>query len=66
MAQQAIDMTGMKIGRLTVVSRAENTKQNKAQWLCRCDCGNEVMVSRRHLKDFSTLKLWMLCKGASK
>lgn len=55
MAQQAIDMTGMKIGRLTVVSRAENTKQNKAQWLCRCDCGNEVVVSRRHLKDFSTL-----------
>ena len=55
MPQKAIDMTGMKIGRLTVISRAENTNQNKAQWLCKCDCGNEVIVSRRHLKDFSTV-----------
>lgn len=55
MAQQAVDMAGMRIGRLTVVSRAENTNQNKAQWLCKCDCGKEVVVSRRHLKDFSTL-----------
>ena len=55
MPQKAIDMTGMKIGRLTVISRADNTNQNKAQWLCVCDCGNKVIVSRRHLKDFSTV-----------
>lgn len=55
MARRAVDMAGMRIGRLTVISRAENTRQNKAQWLCECDCGNEVVVSRRHLKDMSTL-----------
>lgn len=55
MAHKAIDMVGMKIGRLTAISRAENTKQNKAQWLCKCDCGNTVVVSRRHLKDYSTV-----------
>lgn len=54
MPQQAVDMTGQRVGRLLIVSRAENTKQNKAQWLCRCDCGNEVIVSRRSLKDAST------------
>ena len=54
MANPAIDMTGMKVGHLTVLSRAENTSQNKAQWLCRCDCGNYTVVSRRHLKNAGT------------
>lgn len=55
MPQKAVDMTGMRVGRLTVISRAENTKQNKAQWLCQCDCGNTTVVSRKHLKDGSTV-----------
>lgn len=54
MSGQAVDMVGQRIGRLTVISRAENTRQNKAQWLCKCDCGNRIVVSRRHLKDSST------------
>lgn len=55
MAQKAVDMSGQKVGMLTVISRAENTKSNKAQWLCKCDCGNYTIVSRRHLKDYSTV-----------
>lgn len=50
MPQKAVDMAGMRIGRLTVISRAENTKNNKAQWLCKCDCGNMKVISRTHLK----------------
>lgn len=46
-------MTGNKYGRLTVVKRAENKisytksgkKQQTAQWLCKCDCGNKTFVS---------------------
>jgi hypothetical protein len=50
MGQPAIDMTGQVFGRLTVLERAENTKRNKAQWLCQCSCGNKTIVSRTHLK----------------
>lgn len=30
-------------GRLTVIGEAPN-KGNKCQWLCRCECGNELLV----------------------
>lgn len=35
----AADLIGMKFGRLTVVSRGENSKSGKAMWICVCDCG---------------------------
>ena len=38
------DLTGQRFARLTVVSRAENSKSNQTQWLCKCDCGNEAIV----------------------
>lgn len=46
------DLTGQKFGRLTVVSRAENAKNNRARWNCICDCGNPEMVTveATHLK----------------
>lgn len=34
-----IDKTGHKYGRFLVIKRVENTKFNKANWLCQCDCG---------------------------
>lgn len=39
-----IDMTGQRYGRLVVDHYVGNSK-----WLCRCDCGNETIVSRSHL-----------------
>lgn len=33
------NLVGKKFGKLTVISRAENTKDGKARWLCKCDCG---------------------------
>lgn len=39
-----IDIVGTRSGRWTVISRAENTKQGQAQYLCRCDCGNEKVL----------------------
>lgn len=34
------DITGQRFGRWTVISRAENSKDNRTQWLCKCECGN--------------------------
>ena len=38
------DLTGQTFGRLTVVERVKNDKYKDAYWLCRCICGNEVVV----------------------
>lgn len=38
------DLTGRKFHRLTAISRAHNSRSNQTQWLCRCDCGNEIVV----------------------
>lgn len=48
-----IDMTGNKYGLLTVL---ELSSQNNGaiKWLCRCDCGNEVIVAGNNLKNGHT------------
>ncbi len=48
---RAIDLTGKRIGRWTVVSRAQNDPKGGTVWLCRCDCGNEKTVSGIVLRD---------------
>jgi len=47
----AINLTGKKFGRLTVLSRAENDPvAGLVRWLCRCDCGNEIVVKSQPLR----------------
>ena len=41
--------TGKTYNRLTVVSRAEN-KGARAAWLCRCECGNKLVVDGKKLR----------------
>ena len=41
-------------GYLTVIARAENDKDNRAQWLCKCKCGNEVIVRGKSLRSGNT------------
>ena len=46
----AIDLTGRKFGRLTVVERDCNDHTNKyAWWVCRCECGNYIVASSSSL-----------------
>lgn len=44
-----IDLTGQKFGRLIVVRRAEN-KHGRVAWLCKCDCGKEIITTSYLLK----------------
>ena len=52
------DITGQRFGRLTVTSRTENyimpSGGQKAQWVCKCDCGNTKVVTTTHLKSGHT------------
>ena len=57
------DLTGRRFGRLTVLERVEDYRcetwypwlekpivNKTAQWLCRCDCGNEKVVIGANLR----------------
>lgn len=47
-ASNSLDLTGQRFGRLVVVKRAENhifpSGKQKSRWLCKCDCGNEIVI----------------------
>ena len=45
-----IDITNNKYGKLTVIKRVENDKNNRAQWLCQCECGNTVIYTGTTLR----------------
>ena len=46
---KAEDLTGRRFGNLKVLERAKN-RNGRVCWLCRCDCGNEKVVSAHDLK----------------
>lgn len=48
-----IDLTGSRFGRLVVVERAENIGRT-TRWLCRCDCGNTVVVRQPDMRSGRT------------
>lgn len=43
------DLTGKKFDRLTVIERKGRTKENRALWLCKCECGKTKLVSTKDL-----------------
>lgn len=43
------DRTGDTYGRLTVISHNGKDKHGKHLWLCRCECGNDKIVSSDNL-----------------
>lgn len=47
--RSAEDLAGRRFGRLTVIRKAE-TQNNRTRWFCRCDCGEEKIVTSRDLK----------------
>lgn len=53
MANHIKDMTGQRVGRLTIVGRVDsNTSQ--ARWLCLCDCGNYITAYGGNLRRGNT------------
>lgn len=46
-----IDETGNRYGRLTVIERVPPPNRRKsAHWLCKCDCGEEIVVNGSDLR----------------
>lgn len=49
-----IDLTGQRFNKLLVLKRVENSKNGKAQYLCKCDCGKQTIVEAYRLKSGNT------------
>lgn len=49
-AHNLVEMAGQKFNRMLVIERAGTSKDRKALWKCRCDCGIEKIVSGRDLR----------------
>jgi len=62
-----IDEVGNRYGRLLVLKRAENKKNNnKAYWECQCDCGNKCIVMGTLLRKGNTQSCGCLQKEIAK
>lgn len=50
-----IDLTGKRFGRLVVIEQDDFVKYDRPRWLCRCDCGNEIVVRGNSLRQGDTV-----------
>ena len=48
------DETGKRYGRLTVIEKHHQDKRREWHWLCKCDCGNQTVVSGNKLRSGHT------------
>jgi len=55
MGRKLDDLTGNRYGRLIVLKRVENDKHGSTRWSCRCDCGNEKVISGSNLRSGKTI-----------
>lgn len=67
-----IDISGLRYGRLLVISYAGVAKNGGSMWLCRCDCGKEAAFNSGHLRHGGTkscgclLSEWASSMGANR
>ena len=50
LSRRRLNLTGQRFGKLTVLSPAGNINGLTA-WVCRCDCGREIVVLTKRLRD---------------
>jgi len=49
------DVTGCHFGKLTVIRYEGSTKDDRARWLCKCECGKETIVLLTSLTSGNTV-----------
>lgn len=52
---KALELTGMKVGRLTVVGPAAHEPGQHRNWTCMCECGNTTVLRASQVKSGSVL-----------
>lgn len=46
----SVDETGNRYGMLTVIERSGINRSGSVLWLCRCDCGKEIIIRSSYLR----------------
>lgn len=59
---KAIDITGQKFERLTAIEVAGSKKGEGVLWRCKCDCGGEVTVTAKKLRNGNTKSCGCIAK----
>jgi hypothetical protein len=59
---KAIDISGQKFGRLTVVESVGSKKGEGVLWLCSCECGGEIFSTGKPLKSGNTKSCGCIAK----
>lgn len=50
------EMTGKRFGKLTIIKKYPiNDRDNTTQWICKCDCGKEKIISAHALRTHRTV-----------
>lgn len=57
-----IDLTNKRFGKLSVVGLFGKDRRGEYRWLCRCECGNEVVVLGSHLRKGDTVSCGCVMK----
>lgn len=52
--KKIIDLTGRRYNSLTVIKEYPRAGNDKIRWICRCNCGKEVVVAAANLKNNHT------------
>lgn len=47
---KALNLINERFGKLTVLNKADNYK-NRTAWLCQCDCGEQIVVTTKNLRN---------------
>lgn len=54
MGRVPLDLTGQRFGKLVAVELTGERRQRSPEWLCRCDCGGEILVISNSLRSGET------------
>ena len=61
-----IDLTGQPFGRLVVIREYGRSKDGQVTWLCKCDCGAEIVVIAGNLRKGNTKSCGCLSRDISR
>ena len=68
--KSTVDITGQRFGRLTAIRETEPIPDKTGKllrcWLCRCDCGKEIVVRMKNLKNQNTRSCGCIRSDAAK
>ena len=59
---KAVDLTGKRFGRLTVIEKSNEKRYGRLSWKCQCDCGNYIVVATQSLNIGETKSCGCLSK----